>query len=166
MFMLIGMVFSVMLGALLHFVYDWSGRSILVAFMAPTNESFFEHLKLLLTPYLLWMLAEYVHYGQYMHAFVPGKVAGLYLGFFLMIGLHLLYTQLLGKTIIALDVALFIFAVFAAFVTAEFCMTLLIFDHLLPEVTADFILVATVMLFAVFTVYAPHHWLFQPPKRQ
>ena len=161
MFMLLGMVFTFFFGVLLHFVYGWSRNSLLVAFIAPTNESLFEHLKLLMTPFLLWALAEYAHYGQYMHAFVPGKVIGLWLGFLLMLGLHLLYVSLLGRRVVWLDVGIFAVAVFSAFVVSEFCMTLLFFDSAGLEVLFDALLVLTAMIFAVFTVYPPHHWLFQ-----
>lgn len=161
MFMLLGMVFTFVLGVLLHFVYQWSGRSLLVAFVAPTNESLFEHLKLLMTPYLLWALAEYTYYGQYMHAFVPAKVIGLWLGFALMIGLHLLYTGLFGRSIVVIDTGIFGVAVFASFVAAEFTMTLEFFDAAGLELIFDALLVITCMVFAIFTVYPPHHWLFR-----
>ena len=161
MFMLIGMIFTFFFGVLLHFVYDWSRRSLLVAFIAPTNESLFEHLKLLMTPFLLWTLVEYAYYGQYMHAFVPGKVIGLWLGFGLMIGLHLLYTGLWGRSVVAVDIGIFALAVFAAFAASEFVMTLVMFDSARLEIVFDALLVLTFMLFAVFTVYPPHHWLFR-----
>ena len=161
MFMLIGMIFTFFFGVLLHFVYDWSRSSLLVAFIAPTNESLFEHLKLLMTPFLLWTLVEYTYYGQYMHAFVPGKVIGLWLGFVLMIGLHLLYTGLWGRSVVWVDVGIFAVAVFAAFVASEFIMTLMVFDSAGLEILFDALLVLTVMVFAVFTVYPPHHWLFR-----
>ncbi len=161
MFMLFGMVFCFFFGVLLHFVYGWSRNSLLVAFIAPTNESLFEHLKLLMTPFLIWTLVEYAYYGQYMHAFVPGKVVGLWLGFVLMIGLHLLYVGLLGRRVVVLDVGLFGVAVFSAFVASEFVMTLEYFDSEGLEVLFDGLLVLTAMVFAVFTVYPPHHWLFQ-----
>lgn len=161
MFMLFGMVFCFFFGVLLHFVYGWSRNSLLVAFIAPTNESLFEHLKLLMTPFMIWTLVEYAYYGQYMHAFVPGKVLGLWLGFVLMIGLHLLYVGLLGRRVVAVDVGIFGVAVFSAFVASEFVMTLEYFDSEGLEVLFDGLLVLTAMVFAVFTVYPPHHWLFQ-----
>lgn len=161
MFMLFGMVFCFFFGVLLHFVYGWSRNSLLVAFIAPTNESLFEHLKLLMTPFSIWALVEYAYYGQYMHAFVPGKVLGLWLGFVLMIGLHLLYVGLLGRRVVAVDVGIFGVAVFSAFVASEFVMTLEYFDSEGLEVLFDGLLVLTAMVFAVFTVYPPHHWLFQ-----
>ena len=161
MYMLFGMVFTFFFGVLLHFVYGWSRNSLLVAFIAPTNESLFEHLKLLMTPFLIWAMVEYAYYGQYMHAFVPGKVIGLWLGFVLMIGLHLLYTALLGRRLVWVDVSIFAISVFSAFVAAEFCMTLVLFDSAGLEVLFDALLVMTVMVFATFTVYPPHHWLFR-----
>lgn len=163
MLMLFGIVFAFFFGILLHFVYGWSRSSLLIAFIAPTNESLFEHLKLLMTPYLIWAMVEYAYYGQYMHAFVPAKVIGLWLGFALMIGLHLLYVGLLGRRVVAADVGIFAFAVLSAFVAAEFCMTLSVFDSTGLEILFDGFLVATVMTFAVFTVYPPHHWLFRAP---
>lgn len=161
MFMLFGMVFCFFFGVLLHFVYGWSRNSLLVAFIAPTNESLFEHLKLLMTPFMIWALVEYAYYGQYMHAFVPGKVLGLWLGFVLMIGLHLLYVAFLRRRVVAVDVGIFGVAVFSAFVASEFVMTLEYFDSEGLEVLFDGLLVLTAMVFAVFTVYPPHHWLFQ-----
>ena len=161
MYMLIGLVFTFFFGVVLHFVYGWSRNSLLVAFIAPTNESLFEHLKLLLTPFLIWSMVEYAYYGQYMHAFVPGKVMGLWLGFVLMIGLHLLYTRFLGRRIVWVDVSIFAISVFAAFVAAEFVMTLIFFDSAGLEILFDALLVMTVMVFATFTVYPPHHWLFR-----
>ena len=112
MYMLFGMVFTFFFGVILHFVYGWSRNSLLVAFIAPTNESLFEHLKLLMTPFLIWAMVEYAYYGQYMHAFVPGKVIGLWLGFILMIGLHLLYSGLLRRRIVWVDVSIFAVSVF------------------------------------------------------
>lgn len=161
MFMSIGMLFTFILGTLLHFVYGWSNSCVWVAFFAPINESLFEHMKLLLTPYLLWALVEYAYYGQYMHAFIPGKVIGLYIGFTLMVGLHLFYTKMSIHPVLWADIAIFAFVIFAAFVTAEFVMTLTFFDSENLEIFFDGVLVLTVVLFAMFTVYAPHCWLFQ-----
>lgn len=52
-FVFVSFVVVVVCGALLHFVYDWAGRSPAVAFFAATNESTFEHMKLLAVPFLL-----------------------------------------------------------------------------------------------------------------
>jgi len=167
MLMYIGIVFTFVLGLILHETYRWSGRNLLVAFLAPTNESLFEHLKMLLTPYLIWMLVEYVYYGQFMHAFVPAKVLGLWLGMCLIIGLYLAYEWAIGKPtskstfIIWPKVLIFAVAVVCAFVVAEFLMTLTFMDSAALEIIFDVVLVSTILVFAAFTIYAPKHWLFQ-----
>jgi hypothetical protein len=42
---LCGIVFVFLLGALLHFVFEWSGESKIVGAMASVNESVWEHFK-------------------------------------------------------------------------------------------------------------------------
>jgi hypothetical protein len=49
----LGILFISLLGSLIHFLYDLSGKSLLVGLIAPINESVWEHLKLPLVPTLL-----------------------------------------------------------------------------------------------------------------
>ena len=179
MFLLFGILFTSVLGILLHYTYEWSGRNLLVAFLAPTNESYFEHLKLLLTPYLLWTLAEYVYYGQYMHAFIPAKVLSLYTGMFLMIALHLAYETLFtafaprpAKSAAPCpakhpsvwgSVLVFLFAVVTAFTLGEFLMTLTFLDSAGLEIFFDALLVLTIFACTALTIYPPRSWLFRAP---
>ena len=164
MLMYIGIVFTLLLGVLLHYTYGWSGKNLLVAFLAPTSESLFEHLKMLLTPYLIWMLVEYVYYGQFMHAFVPAKVIGLWLGLGLVLGLYLLYERLPSKPSVSGKTLIFAVSAIIAFVVSEFLMTLTFMDSAALEIIFDVALVATVLIFAAFTIYAPKHWLFQASR--
>ena len=46
-FTILGIVFTVITGTLLHFVYDLSNENPVVGLFAPINESVWEHLKLL-----------------------------------------------------------------------------------------------------------------------
>lgn len=45
-------------GVLLHFAYDWSGGSRVVAMIAPANESVWEHLKLVVMPVVVLGVVE------------------------------------------------------------------------------------------------------------
>ena len=49
-----GAVFMTLAGSAMHFVYDWSGQSIVVGLFGPVNESIWEHAKLVFWPPLLW----------------------------------------------------------------------------------------------------------------
>lgn len=59
-----GTVFTAAVGILLRFIYPWSEESAAVAQIAPVGGSPGQKLKMLITPFLLWSLAEYVHGGQ------------------------------------------------------------------------------------------------------
>lgn len=56
---ILGAIFTIFLGTLLHFTYQWSGKNNLVAIFSAVNESTFEHLKLLFTPMLIFSIFEY-----------------------------------------------------------------------------------------------------------
>ena len=43
---IIGIFWVIMVGSLLHFTYDWSNKSLIVALFSSVNESVWEHLKL------------------------------------------------------------------------------------------------------------------------
>ena len=48
-----GMLFTLLFGNLLHFVYDWTGQAGWAAYLSAVNESTWEHMKLLFFPVLL-----------------------------------------------------------------------------------------------------------------
>ncbi len=54
----IGFIFTSLAGVLLHFAYDWSGQSPLIAPFSGVNESTWEHMKLLFFPMLIFGLIE------------------------------------------------------------------------------------------------------------
>ena len=54
----IGAVAVIVCGVMLHFVYDWSGGSRVLAVFAPVNESVWEHLKLVVVPVTGFGLVE------------------------------------------------------------------------------------------------------------
>ena len=53
-----GFAFATLGGTILHFLYDWTGGSILVAPFSGVNESTWEHMKLLFFPMLLFSLVQ------------------------------------------------------------------------------------------------------------
>ena len=45
-------------GTILHFLYDWTGESLLVAPFSGINESTWEHMKLLFWPMFVYAIAQ------------------------------------------------------------------------------------------------------------
>ncbi|PKM95072.1 MAG: hypothetical protein CVU84_07050 [Firmicutes bacterium HGW-Firmicutes-1] len=55
----LGIPVLIIVGSLLHFVYEWSGNLTIVGLFAPTNESVWEHLKMTFWPMLIWWVVAY-----------------------------------------------------------------------------------------------------------
>ena len=52
-------ILAIVFGTLLHFTYEWSGENRIVGLFSATNESVWEHLKLVFYPMLILGLIEY-----------------------------------------------------------------------------------------------------------
>lgn len=156
-----GMLFAVVIGTLLHFTYGWSGKNPFIAVIAPIDQSIFQQLKLLFTPYMLWMLVEYEHYGQYEKNFIPIKAVSLFAGMIIIV----LLLKLLPKSEGWIDIAALLISVPAAFVI----------DHLLTvnnlrvlpaaNLSASLLLFLTALAISAFTFYPPEHSLFTDRNR-
>ena len=53
-----GFLFNIILGTIGHFLYDWSNNNKIIGFFFATDESIWQHLKLGITPVLLWIIIE------------------------------------------------------------------------------------------------------------
>lgn len=158
-----GFIFTVLLGAAMHFVYDISGSNTVVGIFAPVNESVWEHLKMLAFPYLLFSLYEYLVFGNQNcnHAFI--KLASLLGGMlFIMAGFYT-YSGIIGHSIVVLDILLFVLGVFVTFLISyrltekmQSCSKTL---NIL-SVIGIFILI---VIFALFTFVPPEIPLFISP---
>lgn len=93
---IVGFVFVGALGTLLHFVFDWSGGSVLVSLISAVNESIWEHMKLLFYPMVLFAWWEWRVWGKGDSRFWCIKLVGVLLGLGLIPVLYYTYTGVLG----------------------------------------------------------------------
>ena len=114
-FLIIGTVFTIITGTLLHFVYEWSGESLFVGIFSPINESVWEHLKLLFFPMSVWILIGYFIFGKKFKTYIPSEVIGILSGMILIPMWFYTYTVFTGKPILFLDILSFIISVCVAF---------------------------------------------------
>ena len=116
---IIGFIFVSVLGTLFHFAYDFYCQNFLVGIFAATNESTFEHLKLLLYPYLIYSIIEFFILKRtsfaYIDNFVCSKTLGLIGGLISIVILFYTYTGVLGYNIDFINIAIFFISVFLAF---------------------------------------------------
>lgn len=104
---LAGLFLTLIFGNLLHFVYDWSGENRIVAAFAAVNESTWEHMKLLVIPWVIWSLVEAVALRSSRRPVLMARALGLLVGVVLIPAVYYTYTGALGVSSMIADVVLF-----------------------------------------------------------
>ena len=159
---LIGMVFIIILGSVLHFTFECSGSQPVVGVFSAVNESVWEHLKLAFWPSLLFMLIEYALLKKAASNFAFAKTIGVYLMVFIIPIVFYSYTAFTGKSVFVIDILTFIVAV----IIGQLASYKLLTYKQLPSNLEKFSLVALVILglaFVLFTFYPPHLTIFRDP---
>ena len=100
-------------GTILHFLYDWTGGSILISPFSGVNESTWEHMKLLFWPLFLFSLVQWLFFRDQKNYWCV-KLAAILLGLLLIPVLFYTYNGVFGKSPDWINIA--IFYISAAFV--------------------------------------------------
>jgi hypothetical protein len=103
-------LFVLLAGSALHFVFAWSGYWQPIAWLAPVNESVWEHLKLGFWPGLLFAVVEYLALRK-ASGFWAAKTLGLLTTVAAIIALHYGYTAAIGEESMLSGIAIFVIAV-------------------------------------------------------
>ncbi len=156
-----GFVFTAVFGTLLHFLYDWTGGSLLTAPFSAVNESTWEHMKLLYFPMLAFALIQ-SHFFRARRDFWCVKLAGILTGLALIPILFYTLGGVFGGTPDWLNIAIFFISAAIAFLVEA---RLFKGDGL--PCRAPFLAVAIIVLigilFVVFTFWTPQIPLFRDP---
>lgn len=115
---IVGFFLVLIFGSFLHFSYDLSGESKLVAVFSSVNESTFEHLKLFFWPYVFFTIFERLKCG-YKKNFVFVKMLSLFFGMAVIVTVFYAYTAVLGKNYLILDILTFCLGDAAAFILSS-----------------------------------------------
>jgi hypothetical protein len=159
---LVGIVFIVAFGSLLHFTFEWSGGQAAVGVFSAVNESVWEHLKLGYWPALAFALIEFKYLKESTSNFLFAKTVGIYLIPITIVVIFYSYTAFLGESILVIDISSFIIAV----IFGQLVSYRLLTGKTLPNNLSKFSLIALLLLglaFVLFTFYPPQLGLFQDP---
>ena len=102
----IGMILIALVGTFLHFLYELSGHNKFVAIFAAVNESTWEHIKICMTPTILWSLYDGYVYGINSNYFIA-KATSLLVIILVIPLLFYSYTLITKKSILWVDVICF-----------------------------------------------------------
>lgn len=174
-FQFIGFLFVSISGVLLHYAFDWSGNSILIAPFSSVNESIWEHMKLMFVSLFVYAIIEnHVTRGR-IESFWCIKLFGVVLGIFLIPMFYYTYTCGLGITADWVNIATFFVVAAIVFVveTIHFgsggvgCGNICGMPYsefpCLSQGVALVILVILASIFVVFTFMPPNLPIFDDP---
>lgn len=102
---ILGLVFSIIVGTIGHFLYEWSNYNKIIGFLFAKDETTWEHMKLGITPIILWTIIEFLTY-EFKNLFFAKFSSIIAFSISLMV-LYYGYKKLLKKNILFLDILIF-----------------------------------------------------------
>ena len=106
LFSLWGFAITSLLGTILHFLYDWTNNSPLIAPFSAINESTWEHMKLLFFPMFLFAIVQSFFFRERAD-FWSIKLKGILLGLILIPIIFYTYNGVIGKSPDWINISIF-----------------------------------------------------------
>ena len=157
-----GFIFTCIAGVLLHFLFDWSGGSVLVALFSAVNESIWEHMKLLFFPMFAFALLESRYIGTIYGNFFCVKLIGILVGTALIPILYYTLNGMLGSLPDWVNIAIFFVCAFISYYIENQLFTNNTIRCSSPQ-AAIWILVTIAVIFGIATFFTPKIPLFKDP---
>lgn len=161
-FHIISFILVSILGTLLHFTYEWSGKSTFVGFFSAVNESTWEHLKLTFFPMLITTFIGYFYIGKENEKYICGRTKGILAGIIFIISFFYTYTGVLGENIAIIDIASFFIGVIIAELVSYNIINLE--NYNCNKTISILSLILLFICFIIFTYNAPNLGIFKDPN--
>lgn len=150
------------MGTLLHFLYDWTGKSVLVAPFSAINESTWEHMKLMFVPAFIFALIQSAFFKDAVNYWCV-KFIGIMTGVILIPVIFYTYNGAFGKSPDYVNIAIFFIAA-----TAVYILETRLYKKGVPRCKKRWlpilILCTVAALFILFSFFTPSLPLFIPPN--
>ena len=109
-YQILSVIFTFFLGTLLHFTFELTGRSPIIASFSAINESVWEHLKLLFFPMLITIFIGYLYIGKDIPNFICSKTTGILISMAFTVIFFYTYSGILGTNKAIIDISSFFIA--------------------------------------------------------
>ena len=156
---LIGTIFIIILGTILHFTYAWSNNNTIVGIFSSVNESTWEHLKLIFFPFVITTIIGLYLFCKNYPNYLCSKTKGLIISLSFIILFFYTYTGILGSSVTFLNIGSFIFAIILG---QYYAMKNIIIGNNCNNYSAIVILIL-LLSFITFTFIPPKIGLFNDP---
>ena len=159
-------ILSIIIGIILHFTYEWSGKNSFVGSFSAVNESTWEHLKLVFFPMLVLGIIEYFFVKKDVNNYMEAKTIGIFASICFIIIFFYTYTGILGTNFFVVDILTFI----ASVVIGEYIAYKLMIKEsqstTLSKILSIGIIVFFLLCFIIFTYNPPKVNLFKDPTEK
>ena len=161
LFSLWGFAVTSLLGTILHFLYDLTNKSPLIAPFSAVNESTWEHMKLLFFPMLLFAIAQSFFYKNEPN-FWCIKLKSTLLGLSLIPIIFYTYNGVIGKSPDWINISIFFIAAAIAYIYETKQLNNITRTCKHPKI-ALLTLCIIALLFVLFTFQTPTLNIFKDP---
>ena len=157
----VGFALATLGGTILHFLYDWTGESILVSPFSGVNESTWEHMKLLFWPLFLFALVQKPFFKDQQNYWCV-KLSEILLGLVLIPVLFYTFNGTFGKSPDWINIVIFYLTVLFVFVFERWALKQNRLQCQFPQLSFATICLIGI-LFLTFTFMPPQIPLFRDP---
>ncbi len=158
-FIIIGIV-----GALWHFIYDWSGENTFIGWIAPINESTWEHFKILFYPTLIYTVIEYFIIESKPKNYITASTIGLFMGMAAIVAFFYTYTGILGYDISVLNVFSYYVGLFVMLLVKSKILKNKSFSSDKSKYISLAFIGIFILLFGIWTANPPLLGIFENPN--
>ena len=113
---IIGLIFCLAMSFVFHFAYEWLNKTQAIAWLFATNESVWEHSKIIFYPYFIYSIIEFFILKPNIKVYLTAKSIPLILSIPVMITLFYTYSGIIGKNFLAIDIAIAVLIIIAKFI--------------------------------------------------
>lgn len=158
-------ILAIVFGTLLHFTYEWSGENRIVGLFSATNESVWEHLKLVFYPMLILAIVEYFVVKKEANNYIEAKSLGIFLAIAFIIVFYYTYTGIIGKNFFIIDILTFIISIILEEWVSYKLMIRKSESTTLSKILSSAIIFYFLISFILFTYNPPNINLFKDPTQ-
>lgn len=159
-------IFIFLLGAVLHFAYEFSGKNVIVGIFVPINESIWEHLKLSFYPIIFSWVLFYILFNNKLKiefdVLMVSMISSAVISVIVIVSFYYSYTGALGIESLVMDILSLLVAIFISQLVAKH-----IYTYSKPNnitlYTSLILLLLFIIMFTVFTFNPPRLPLFVDP---
>lgn len=158
-------IFSIILGTLLHFTFNLFSNNLFIASFSAVNESTWEHLKLVFFPMLIFAIIEYLFLKNKLNKnnYIFSKSISIIFAISFITIFFYTYTGIIGTNFFIFDIFSFLFAIiFGEFICYKLLLKNIKINNKIKNI---FIIILILLLFCfiLFTYFPPHINYFKDP---